>query len=126
MDGLGCDNMTVVIVALLQGKTKEEWYEEVGRRTKEQGIQYWGGNAQHILSGYPSSGEEDTPRSPTADEASFLTPEYLKAYLMRGANPEEETSSSNNANSSQAGDAIALPEETSSTDTSEAKDEPMS
>lgn len=122
MDGLGCDNMTVVIVALLQGKTKEEWYEEVGRRTMEQGVQYWGGNAQHILSGYPIPDDDDSSRSPTTDEASFLTPEYLKAYLMRGAHVEE--SASDHAHSSHAADAIALSEETSA-DTTESKDEPM-
>jgi protein phosphatase 2C family protein 2/3 len=27
--GVGCDNMTVTIIALLQGKSKEEWYQQV-------------------------------------------------------------------------------------------------
>lgn len=30
--GVGCDNMTMIIVAFLRGKTKEEWYEEIARR----------------------------------------------------------------------------------------------
>ncbi|KAF2461500.1 phosphatase 2C-like domain-containing protein [Lineolata rhizophorae] len=30
--GVGCDNMTVVIVGLLKGKTKEEWYKEIADR----------------------------------------------------------------------------------------------
>ncbi|EQL01172.1 Protein phosphatase 2C [Ophiocordyceps sinensis CO18] len=30
--GVGCDNMTMVIVGLLNGKTKDEWYEEIARR----------------------------------------------------------------------------------------------
>lgn len=30
--GVGCDNMTMTIVALLNGKTKEEWYNMVGER----------------------------------------------------------------------------------------------
>jgi protein phosphatase 2C family protein 2/3 len=30
--GVGCDNMTVIIIALLQGKTKEEWYNAVAER----------------------------------------------------------------------------------------------
>lgn len=29
--GVGCDNMTVVIAALLGGRSKEKWYEWVGR-----------------------------------------------------------------------------------------------
>ncbi|KAK2003224.1 protein phosphatase 2C [Colletotrichum falcatum] len=30
--GVGCDNMTMVIIGLLRGKTKEEWYEEIAKR----------------------------------------------------------------------------------------------
>ncbi|KAI0152765.1 phosphatase 2C-like domain-containing protein [Xylariaceae sp. FL1272] len=30
--GVGCDNMTMVIIGFLRGKTKEEWYEEVASR----------------------------------------------------------------------------------------------
>ena len=30
--GVGCDNMTMIIVGLLRGKTKEQWYEEIAKR----------------------------------------------------------------------------------------------
>ncbi|KOS21583.1 Protein phosphatase 2C -like protein 3 [Escovopsis weberi] len=30
--GVGCDNMTMVIVGFLNGKTKEEWYDEIAKR----------------------------------------------------------------------------------------------
>ncbi|KAI9673270.1 MAG: Protein phosphatase 2C 2 [Trizodia sp. TS-e1964] len=30
--GVGCDNMTITIIALLQGKTKEQWYDMVAER----------------------------------------------------------------------------------------------
>ncbi|KAI4238511.1 MAG: hypothetical protein L6R40_005680 [Gallowayella cf. fulva] len=30
--GVGCDNMTMIIIALLRGKTKDEWYQEVADR----------------------------------------------------------------------------------------------
>lgn len=30
--GVGCDNMTMAIVGFLNGKTKEEWYEEIAKR----------------------------------------------------------------------------------------------
>lgn len=33
--GIGCDNMTVLIVALLNGRTKEEWYSWVTDRVKQ-------------------------------------------------------------------------------------------
>ena len=32
MTGVGCDNMTMVIVAILNGKTLEEWYEHITTR----------------------------------------------------------------------------------------------
>lgn len=30
--GVGCDNMTMIIVGFLKGRTKEEWYDEIARR----------------------------------------------------------------------------------------------
>ncbi|KAL2159102.1 hypothetical protein VTH06DRAFT_2861 [Thermothelomyces fergusii] len=30
--GVGCDNMTMIIIGFLKGRTKEEWYEEIARR----------------------------------------------------------------------------------------------
>ncbi|EGS18492.1 uncharacterized protein CTHT_0050940 [Thermochaetoides thermophila DSM 1495] len=30
--GVGCDNMTMIIVGFLRGRTKEEWYDEIARR----------------------------------------------------------------------------------------------
>lgn len=30
--GVGCDNMTMCIIGFLNGKTKEEWYEEIAKR----------------------------------------------------------------------------------------------
>jgi len=33
--GVGCDNMTMVVVGLLRGKSKEEWYEMIGKRVAD-------------------------------------------------------------------------------------------
>lgn len=30
--GVGCDNMTMIVIALLRGKSKEEWYQEIADR----------------------------------------------------------------------------------------------
>lgn len=30
--GVGCDNMTIAIIGLLRGKSKDEWYEEIAKR----------------------------------------------------------------------------------------------
>lgn len=30
--GVGCDNMTMIVIGILNGKTKEEWYEEIAKR----------------------------------------------------------------------------------------------
>lgn len=33
--GVGCDNMTILIVAMLNGKTKGEWYDWIGDRVRQ-------------------------------------------------------------------------------------------
>jgi len=33
--GIGCDNMTVVIVGLLNGLTKQEWYDSINKKVQE-------------------------------------------------------------------------------------------
>lgn len=33
--GVGCDNMTMVIVGLLNGKTKTEWYDMIAKRVAD-------------------------------------------------------------------------------------------
>ncbi|KAG8936301.1 Protein phosphatase 2C 2 [Tulasnella sp. 419] len=35
-NGLGCDNMTVIVVALLNGRTEEEWYDWIADRVEKQ------------------------------------------------------------------------------------------
>lgn len=37
--GVGCDNMTVLIVGLLNGRTKEEWYDWIADRV-DKGVGY--------------------------------------------------------------------------------------
>jgi len=32
--GVGCDNMTMCIIGLLNGKSKDEWYEEIAKRVR--------------------------------------------------------------------------------------------
>lgn len=33
--GVGCDNMTMVVIGLLGGKSKEGWYEMIGKRVAD-------------------------------------------------------------------------------------------
>lgn len=33
--GVGCDNMTMIVIALLKGKTEEEWYQMVADRVAQ-------------------------------------------------------------------------------------------
>ena len=33
--GVGCDNMTMIIVALLRGKSKDEWYQQIADRVEK-------------------------------------------------------------------------------------------
>lgn len=30
--GVGCDNMTMIVIGILNGKTKEQWYESIAKR----------------------------------------------------------------------------------------------
>jgi protein phosphatase PTC2/3 len=34
--GLGCDNMTIAIVGILGGRTKDEWYDWIAERVEKQ------------------------------------------------------------------------------------------
>lgn len=58
--GVGCDNMTMVIVGFLRGRTKEEWYEEIAKRVAngdgpcappEYGRPSWGTKSKNVGSG---------------------------------------------------------------------------
>lgn len=33
--GVGCDNMTMIVIALLHGKTKQEWYDTIAKRVAD-------------------------------------------------------------------------------------------
>ncbi|KAK4947900.1 Protein phosphatase 2C 2 [Elasticomyces elasticus] len=33
--GVGCDNMTMIVIGLLNGKSKEEWYDTIGKRVAD-------------------------------------------------------------------------------------------
>jgi len=33
--GVGCDNMTMIIVGLLHGKTQEDWYNLIAKRVAD-------------------------------------------------------------------------------------------
>ena len=32
--GVGCDNMTMIVIGLLHGKSKEAWYESIAERVE--------------------------------------------------------------------------------------------
>lgn len=33
--GVGCDNMTMIVIGLLGGRTKQEWYDLICKRVEE-------------------------------------------------------------------------------------------
>jgi protein phosphatase PTC2/3 len=33
--GVGCDNMTMIVIGLLRGRSKEEWYETIAKRVAD-------------------------------------------------------------------------------------------
>lgn len=89
--GIGCDNMTVCIVALLNGRTKQEWYEWVKK------------NLEDTTNGYPTP--QDVPPvfksqgSPNAQEGGVGGPgtvsiqSLLSGGLARGEDEDDESGS---------------------------------
>jgi protein phosphatase 2C family protein 2/3 len=55
--GVGCDNMTMQVIGILNGKTKEEWYEEIAKRVA----------AGDGPCAPPEYGESPAPESPMSD-----------------------------------------------------------
>lgn len=55
--GVGCDNMTMVIIGLLQGRTKEQWYEDIAKRVA---------NGEGPCAP-PEYGKSENPGSPAPD-----------------------------------------------------------
>ena len=85
--GIGCDNMTILIVAILHGRTKEQWYDWVtervtsgyGYRTPSSVPQLY---AQSRLLSFRARREalEARNRSNVDPEPSFETEEILRRY----------------------------------------------
>jgi len=55
--GVGCDNMTMIIIGLLQGRTKEQWYEDVAKRVA---------NGEGPCAP-PEYGKSESPASPASE-----------------------------------------------------------
>ncbi|KAJ1917426.1 Protein phosphatase 2C 2 [Tieghemiomyces parasiticus] len=64
--GVGCDNMTVIIVALLQGQTPEEWQEGIKRRYLER-------HPNGLDSPDPQVGDSISPASTPGGAQASLT-----------------------------------------------------
>ncbi|KAI5122788.1 hypothetical protein M0805_000132 [Coniferiporia weirii] len=64
--GVGCDNMTILIIALLNGRTKEQWYDWIADRVKQ---------------GYGYSTPLEVPQ--------LYSPSRVNAYRMRRQAQEE-------------------------------------
>lgn len=56
LGGVGCDNMTVVIVALLRGKTEDEWYAHVKKVAEEANL-----TSSPIIKKSGKRGDRDKP-----------------------------------------------------------------
>lgn len=54
--GVGCDNMTMIVIGILNGKTKEEWYDEIAKRVAA-------GDGPCAPPEYGESTESESPKS---------------------------------------------------------------
>ncbi|KAF9898644.1 Protein phosphatase 2C 2, partial [Lobosporangium transversale] len=98
MAGVGCDNMTMVIVAFLNGRTLEDWYEHIARRVAVR------------------LGPADSKLRPNGDEDPETFKETLAEY------ERQEVLSTNADGTPKANDVQELPESESVTETKEAKE----
>ncbi|KAJ8109121.1 hypothetical protein OPT61_g7690 [Boeremia exigua] len=59
--GVGCDNMTVTIIGLLQGRTKEQWYEDIAKRVAngEGPSEFRGPGVHHRIDDSPDEHDMD-------------------------------------------------------------------
>ncbi|KAJ1958264.1 Protein phosphatase 2C 2 [Dipsacomyces acuminosporus] len=85
LGGVGCDNMTIVIVALLNGKTEEEWYAHVKKVYEESDVKV----STEIVR---SAGPEDLDEDSEADSAALSA---LLARVKEVARQSEEASAAN-------------------------------
>ncbi|KAL5120466.1 Protein phosphatase 2C 2 [Pleosporales sp. CAS-2024a] len=51
--GVGCDNMTITIIGLLHGKTKEQWYEDIAKRVANGEAEFRGPGVHHRIDDDP-------------------------------------------------------------------------
>jgi protein phosphatase 2C family protein 2/3 len=58
--GVGCDNMTITVIGLLHGKTKEQWYEDIAKRVA---------NGEGPCAP-PEYGKSENPASPSSAEGN--------------------------------------------------------
>ncbi|WFD43199.1 protein-serine/threonine phosphatase [Malassezia psittaci] len=99
--GIGCDNMTLLIVALLGNRTKDQWYQwvkqrvdnKVGYDTPESVPPVFRSHLQQSASSSPASNDENTPQRNTALSFNRLGSGGLLSAIPRvlaGQNASEE------------------------------------
>lgn len=67
--GVGCDNMTMMIVGILHGKTKEEWYDWVADRVEKE-------------TGYPTPKDDDVEIFTARDHSGGNSPEGISNVII--------------------------------------------
>lgn len=77
MSGIGCDNMTMMIVGILNGKTKEEWYNTISERVAK-----GDGPVAPVASVEPIADEEHGTSSAVTGGATGAALLQVKAICM--------------------------------------------
>ncbi|KAF2651357.1 protein phosphatase-like protein 2c [Lophiostoma macrostomum CBS 122681] len=57
--GVGCDNMTMIVIGLLHGKTKEQWYENIAKRVANGEAEFRGPGVHHRVDDSPDDIDMD-------------------------------------------------------------------
>ncbi|KAK9761821.1 Protein phosphatase 2C 2 [Basidiobolus ranarum] len=95
LGGIGCDNMTVVIVGILDGKSEEEWFEWVAQRASS-GSRYSNSESADKLgenpptqSSFLEETSKDTTESTTGAEQAQVDAEFSPSVEQGDVKPEE-------------------------------------
>ncbi|KAL4868151.1 phosphatase 2C-domain-containing protein [Aspergillus spectabilis] len=72
--GVGCDNMTMVIIGLLNGKTKEEWYNQIAERVAngDGPSEFRGPGIRNQFEENPEEYEIDNDRRPFSNDEELF------------------------------------------------------
>ena len=82
--GVGCDNMTMVVIALLRGRTLEQWYKEIADRVAKDDGPCAPAEFGKLLSFHSAPASVPRPASSRPSKTAWLTRGSSRTAELRG------------------------------------------